>query len=136
MTIPAQLPGRKSIVAVLLMYSVVWIPLEGDLRLDFILSALVLAAILWFLAARYLAGRRLAMGHWLGLMAMAGFFVGAGLVLLALFLMMLKTGLHAHGPEYTAAEIAWVWSRLLPWSGLGLLAGLGLGLITAGISRG
>jgi hypothetical protein len=136
MAIPAEIPGRRVIAATLLLFTAVWIPLEGDLRLDFILSVLILAMIFRTLAARYLAGRRLPLPRWLGLMMLTGLVVGGGLVLLTLLLMTLKTGLHAHGPEYTSVEITWVASRFLPWSGLGLLAGLGLGLITAGIRRG
>jgi hypothetical protein len=135
MSMPAEIPGRRLIAATLLLFAAVWIPLEGDMRLDFILSALILAAIIRTLVARYLAGRKLTLPQWLSLMMLTGLIAGGGLVLLTLFLMTLKTGLHAHGPEYTPAELAWVWSRLLLWSSLGLLAGLGLGLITAGIRR-
>jgi hypothetical protein len=136
MSIPAEISGHRGITAILLLFAAVWIPLEGDLRLDIILSALLLVVTYGALAARFLAGRRLTLAQWLTLMTMAGLVAGGGLVLLTLFLMMLKTGLHAHGPEYSPAEIVWVWSRLLSWSVLGILAGLGLGLIAAGIRRG
>jgi hypothetical protein len=135
MSFPAEIPGRRVIIAILLLFAAVWVPLEGDLRLDIILSGLILVVTFGALT-RFLAGRRLTLAQWLSLMMTAGLVAGGGLVLLILFLMMLKTGLHAHGPEYTSAEIAWVWSRLLLWSVLGLLAGLGLGLIAAGIRRG
>jgi hypothetical protein len=45
--------------------------------------------------------------------------------------MILKTGIHAHGPEYTARELAWVWTQLPLWGGVGALTGLGFGLLMA-----
>jgi len=52
-----------------------------------------------------------------------------------LFLMALKTGIHAHGPEYTMAEVAWVWRQLPLWVAAGTLAGTGLALVAAGRAR-
>jgi hypothetical protein len=43
--------------------------------------------------------------------------------------MALKTGLHAHGHEFTRAEIAWVLGRTPLWALAGLFAGLGVGLL-------
>jgi hypothetical protein len=57
---------------------------------------------------------------------------GAGLALMTLMLMALKTGLHAHGPEYPTDQIFWVWRQLPLWAGVGALAGLGLGLLSVG----
>ena len=49
--------------------------------------------------------------------------------LLTLFFMALKTGLHAHGPEFTPSEINWVIARIPLWTAVGLLSGAGLGLV-------
>ena len=62
-------------------------------------------------------------------MALWGLAMGAGTVLMSLFLMAIKTGLHAHGPEFSPAEITAVWQLLPLWSLVGVLAGLGAGLL-------
>jgi hypothetical protein len=134
MIFPRNLPGRRGATVIIAVYAIIWLALEGELWRDFLLSALLLVLILWHLGARYLAGRSLSLTRWLALAASAGFAYGVGLVLLTLFLMALKTGLHAHGPEYSPAEIAWVWTRLWKWGLAGLVAGLGMGLLIAGIS--
>jgi hypothetical protein len=90
-----------------------------------------MAVSLLHLLQRALGGRRLSLSAWLTAAAAAGLALGAGSVLLTLFLMALKTGLHAHGPEFTTAQIAWVWNQLPLWSLAGLLAGGGLGLLLA-----
>ena len=64
--------------------------------------------------------------------AVSGLILGAGSGLLTLVFMAVKTGLHAHGPEFSQMEIAWVWNNLPLWTAVGLLAGLGVGLIWAG----
>lgn len=134
MMIP-HLPGWRVAAAFLGVYAAIWMALEGDLRLDLALSAWTLVVALWFLANRYLAGRALPLSRWLVLAALTGLAFGAGLVLLTLFFMALKTGLHAHGPEYTPAELTWVLGRLPVWSAIGALAGLGLGLMAVGLRR-
>jgi hypothetical protein len=47
-----------------------------------------------------------------------------------LIFMSLKTGLHAHGPEFTAAQITWVLRQIPLWSLAGLSAGIGFGLLS------
>ena len=72
-----------------------------------------------------------AIDGWLGLpIPGAGFAVS--LALITLFLMALKMGSLAHGPEYATREIVWVWQQLPLWSIVGGLVGLGLGLLVAG----
>ena len=51
-------------------------------------------------------------GRAVALWAAGGLAYGVGLVLLTLLLMAIKTGLHAHGPEYAGREIVWVWNQL------------------------
>lgn len=135
MKIPAHIPGWRAAAALLGLYAVLWLALEGDLRIDLALSALFLIVAIWHLARRYLAGQTLALSRWLAITAAIGLAFGTGLVLLTLFFMALKTGLHAHGPEYTPSEVARLWSRLPVWSVAGLLGGLGLGLAAAGLRR-
>jgi NhaP-type Na+/H+ or K+/H+ antiporter len=54
-----------------------------------------------------------------------------GSSLLTLVFMAIKTGLHAHGPEFTLQEIQWVSQQTPLWAAVGLLIGLGLGMLTA-----
>jgi len=70
---------------------------------------------------------------WGGLVtAVFGGLLGVGSTLLSFLFIAVKTGLHAHGPEFTQAEIAWVWNAAPLWTAVWLLVGLGLGLIWAG----
>jgi NhaP-type Na+/H+ or K+/H+ antiporter len=55
--------------------------------------------------------------------------MGLGSALLILFLMALKTGLHAHGPEFSAIEVSWVLQQIPLWAAAGLAGGLGVGLL-------
>jgi hypothetical protein len=68
-----------------------------------------------------------------GATAVTGFLFGLGCGLMTLLLMVLKTGLHGHGPEFSPAEINWVWGQIPLWGLVGLLGGLGLGMITVTI---
>lgn len=115
-------------------YGVIWIALEGDLARVLLLGLGVTMVAVGHLARRlpppYTSGfRRLLVGGALGLLA------GAGAALATLALMALKTGLHAHGPEFTVEEIRWVVSRLPWWAAGGALAGLGGALLITGRAR-
>lgn len=143
MRIPATIPHIKAVFVVVGVLAVGWMALEGDLARE-----ILMAAIIWLPGLAYgitrlaqgteFGGRRgrrrglRSVGRWLLLTAVVGALAGAGLALLTLFLMALKTGLHAHGPEYTAGEIAWVWAQLPLWAAVGGLAGLGVGAVVVG----
>ena len=43
--------------------------------------------------------------------------------------MAIKTGLHAHGPEFSGSELDWVLQQIPMWALVGLLGGLGLGFL-------
>lgn len=113
----------------------IWIASEGNLTLDLVLSAAVMLVLLAHLVERSAGGRRLAPLRWLLLLAALGVVAGVGIAVLALLLMVVKTGLHAHGPEYTAAELAWVVESIPLWAVAGLLAGVGLALVTLAVTR-
>ena len=51
-----------------------------------------------------------------------------------LLLMAVKTGLHAHGPEYSAAQMAAVVGQWPFWVGAGVLAGMGLGMLALALT--
>lgn len=136
MRIPATIPHIKTVFVVVGVLAIGWIALEGDVGREIVMAMLIglpgLAYLVTRLAQRTaLGGRRLSMGRWLLLMGVAGVLAGAGVALLTLFLMALKTGLHAHGPEYSAGGIAWVWAQLPLWAAVGGLAGLGVGALAA-----
>ena len=135
MQIPSHTPYLKPIGLLLGVYAAVWMSLEGSVPHDLLLAALLLALLAAALLARFLGGRRLSPGQAIVLGAAVGLVYGAAVTLLTLFLMALKTGLHAHGPEYSAAEIAWVWRQLPLWAGAGMLTGAGLALLAVGLAR-
>lgn len=124
-----QLWGLRGLTAVYLLYALIWIPLEGNLRRAVAMGVVTTAVLLMHGWQRYGAGRVVSLGRWLGKTAVFGLLFGAGSSLLTLAAMAVKTGLHAHGPEFTPAEIIWVWQQLPLWAMAGLLAGLGAGLV-------
>lgn len=129
MKIPSRIPYFKTAHAATALLAFVWMALEGDLRWDLFLALALVMLALGHLAIRYLGGRTMTVGRFVALSTAAGIACGFGVVLLTLFLMILKTGIHAHGPEYTSQEITWVWAQLPIWGGAGGLVGLGLGLL-------
>ncbi len=111
------------------IYALVWIGLEGELWQTVALggsTAVLLVAYEW---RRWGRKRPLVTRSFLLLSALAGFLIGLFSALLTLFFMALKTGLHAHGPEFTPQEIAWVVQQTPFWAGVGLLVGLSVGLL-------
>ena len=136
MKIPRSIPYFKLAVAAAGLYAVIWMILEGDIRRDILLAACSLTFGGAAAVTRRWGGRTLPAGRGVLLAAAVGLCGGVGIALLTLFLMALKTGLHAHGPEYTTAEIMWVWRQLPVWGGAGALGGLGLGLLLVARSRG
>lgn len=129
MRLPEKMLGLRLITILWAVYAVLWIIPEGDLTQVMILGAGGAAVAIGQLWQRLLAGRRLALAAWLFAVSAAGVLLGllgGGLTLLG---MVMKTGLHAHGPEFRPAEIAWVAQQTPLWGAAGLLAGLGLGLL-------
>lgn len=135
MTLPDRIPGLRPALVLMALWGVVWMSLEGDLR-RVTLSAIALVALLLLVGLeRWLGGRQVALGRWLLLSVVAGLLWGAGSVLMTLFLMALKTGIHNHGPEFTPIEILWVWAQLDLWTALGGLVGAALGMLAAALTR-
>lgn len=83
-------------------------------------------AIQYFLGGRTFSGKQ-----WVGITAVLGLLFGLGSGLLTLLFMVIKTGLHAHGPEFTPPEVTWIMQQVPLWTAVGLLAGLGLGMVTS-----
>lgn len=135
MQIPAKLPGLKLLTIVWAVYGVVWIAPEGVLWQAVLLGGLTTAVLLGYLLQKVAGGRLVAGGWWLGGTAVTGALFGFLTGLLTLFFMALKTGLHAHGPEFTPAEVTWVLAQMPLWTAVGLLSGAGLGMVSLGVSR-
>jgi hypothetical protein len=115
------------------LYALVWLALEGNLTRDWLLAGWGLALpALW--AARRWGGRSVSGGRAAALGATVGLAWGAALGPAVLLLMATKTGLHAHGPEYSAAQIAAVIGQWPFWIGAGLLAGAGVGLLALALT--
>lgn len=129
MKIPRAIPYFKLIVAIVGIYAAVWMVLEGELWRDIVLAVAGLALGAAAFIVRRWGGRPLPPAKGVALFAAVGLLSGVGVVLLTIFLMALKTGLHAHGPEYTLADIMWIWNQLPVWGGAGGLIGLGAGLL-------
>ena len=132
MQIPARLPGSKWLLIAWGITAVFWSMLEGDLARVQLFGFLTTAMIFYTLFRRVMAGHVFSPLPGLAVMALWGLSFGVGTVLLTLFLMAVKTGLHAHGPEFTPFDILSVWQRLPLYAAAGLLAGLGLGLLLLG----
>ena len=131
MQVPERIPGLKAATILLGLYAAVWITLEGAVPQVVALGLGVATVGAGHLMQKYLGGRRLPVGRWLAVAAAAGFSIGLGSSILTLAFMAVKTGLHAHGPEFTPAEIAWVLRQIPLWTAAGLLLGLGLGALSA-----
>ena len=133
MQLPDKLPGLRLLTILLAGYFALWISLEGDLTQTVILAvgSCVLAAA--HLIQRWGRGRVLSGWFWLIGMTLTGLLVGVSTIFATLALMAVKTGLHAHGPEFTPSEIAWVWNQLPLWTIIGTLTSLGLASLILGM---
>jgi len=115
--------------------AVLWVLLEGNLRLTILFSTLTAFIITGMVVKKCLAGRELSLIAWLTAASLMGLLMGLGSAILTLLFMALKTGLHAHGPEFASLEINWVLQQTLIWPAAGLLGGLGLGILLKAISK-
>ncbi|GJM40005.1 MAG: hypothetical protein DHS20C20_02870 [Ardenticatenaceae bacterium] len=133
MVFPEKVPGLKLLLGVWIVYTAVWISLEGGLVPVIVMGTVTAVLLLGHGWQRWLGGK--SVGKSVGVMvtAVSGGLLGAGSALLTFVLMAVKTGLHAHGPEFTQADIAWVWHMLPLWTAVWLLVGLGVGLLWAGM---
>lgn len=135
MTVPINPPGLRLLAVALGVYGFIWLALEGALVRDLPLALGLSLAIALVAVTRLFGGRRLKLAQWLALSAVAGLAAGLLTALLLWLLMAVKTGLHSHGPEYTAAQIVWVGQQAPYWAAAGLLGGLGIGLLLAAVRR-
>ena len=132
MVFPRNIPGLKLLMGLWLVYTVVWISLEGALVQVIVMGTATAVLLVGHGWQRWLGGKMVGRGLGVLVTTLSGAGLGAGSALLTLVAMAVKTGLHAHGPEFTQAEIAWVWNIVPLWTAVWFLVGLGVGLIWAG----
>ncbi|WP_420629611.1 hypothetical protein [Candidatus Leptofilum sp.] len=132
MVFPKKIPGLRLLLVVWIMYSAVWISLEGALVQVIVMGTATAVLLVGYGWQQWLGGKIVGRGMGVVVTAVSGGMLGAGSALLTFVFMAVKTGLHAHGPEFTQAEITWVWNMLPLWTAVWLLVGLGAGLIWAG----
>ena len=129
MKLPVNIPRLRCFTIFWVAYMIFWMMLEGGLRATVAAAFLTVFTILGYLLKRIQSERLLSTRSWLLLVAALGAAVGLGGGVLTLVLMAIKTGLHAHGPEFSTAEVNWVLRQIPVWTAVGLLAGLGVGLL-------
>lgn len=132
MHIPRKVPGLKPFLVLFAVYTAVWIALEGELWRVVVMGVGGTAVSLGYGWQKWLGGELVNGWKWWGVTAVSGLLFGLGSSLLSLIFMAIKTGLHAHGPEFTPAEINWILQQTPIWAAAGLLAGLGLALLFKG----
>ncbi|MCB9423205.1 MAG: hypothetical protein H6667_25640 [Ardenticatenaceae bacterium] len=132
MQIPQKIPSLKLVFVLLAVYTAVWISLEGALWQVVVMGAGYTAVSLGYGWQKWLGGRVVDGWRWWGVTAVTGLLFGLGSGLLTLVFMAVKTGLHAHGPEFTPAQINWTLRQTPIWAAASLLAALGLALIFKG----
>ncbi len=135
MTFPRQIPYLRLLVLLWGAYAAVWLALEGAPGRELLLAAWTVGLAALAGTARAVGERRLSAGQVVALTGVVGLVAGAAVVPATLVAMALKTGLHAHGPEYTAAQLAAVWAQWPLWLVAGGVAGVGLGLLLVGLRR-
>jgi len=114
----------------ILLASILWLALEGNLTLTACLAALLTALLIYEGLYRL---RRAESRRWsrsIALFPPLGFLTGITVVLITLALMVLKSGLHAHGPEFTRDEFELVWRQGILLAISGLLCGTALAILT------
>lgn len=130
MKLPERFPGTKWITVLWALYVVAWSAFEGELWTTVVAAILTWLVMVMHVLDKPLAGRTFSNRSWLALWAGLGLTSGFATAFLTLLFMAIKTGLHAHGPEYSTAELEWALQKLPLWSLAGFLAGLGAGFIS------
>jgi hypothetical protein len=130
MYFPTKIPYLKWLTVAWGVYGVLWISLEGVLWRVVLMGVWVLVLGLGYGGQRWLGGRLFGWWGWVFLGAGVGGSAGIFLPILIFAFMAIKTGLHAHGVEFLAEDIVWVFEQMWVWGIAGILTGLGMALLT------
>ena len=125
----------KAMTVLWAAFAFFWMMQEGDLR-----RVVFLGVWTALLGVGYGYGRVIThfqLEGWVTVFTatIGGALFGLGSVLLTLLLMAVKTGLHAHGPEFSPDEIAWLMQQAPLWTLAGAIGGAGLGLLRLAVSK-
>lgn len=135
MQLPDRIPAIKWISILWVIFMLFWSMLEGGLGATVFAALFTTLVLAGHLYNRFLPGRLLSTNLWLVLATAMGAAAGISCGLLTLFLMVIKTGLHGHGPEFGTADVNWVLQQMPLWILVGLLGGLGLGLLLKAVKQ-
>jgi hypothetical protein len=135
MRLPDYIPGLRPATILWAIYGAIWIALEGDY-----LQVVLIGSWTSWLAALHLVQqwqlKPLSLPlAWLGFWSLLGAILGALLPIIVFAFMSIKTGLHAHGPEFTSQEIARLWAQWPLSIGANFLLGLAAGLLAAAFRK-
>ncbi|RMG95350.1 MAG: hypothetical protein D6706_12195 [Chloroflexi bacterium] len=135
MRIPAKVPGLRFLTVLMVGYGAVWMSLEGGMVRVLVMGVGITAVSLLYTWQKWFGGRMMSKKRWLVLTAVSGLAFGTSSGILTLIFMAVKTGIHAHGPEFTPSQIEWVLRQIPFWAVAGCVAGLGIGLVGIGRFR-
>jgi len=135
MTEPSKHRLQKIAMIILGFYSLAWISLEGRLWQSIVLATGLVLLSTFLAVQRYLANRDYSKRAQIATAGILGMFDGFLTCLLTLILMVIKTGLHSHGPEFQQSEFMWVLNQIPFWSAAGFLGGVGVGLLVIGYRK-
>jgi hypothetical protein len=128
-SLPTTIPYLPPLTMIWFVLSIGWMALEGRLGPVIVLGVLTMLIILAHIGQRLCGGRSLHTWQVLVGGTVGGGIAGSLLPLLIILLMTLKTGLHAHGAEFTPQEIVWVGQQFRLWGISGGLFGLGFSVL-------
>ena len=123
MEIPPKIRGLKWLTIIVGLYAIVWLSLEGAVAQVIALAVGLALLGAGYLTQRLMGGRELTVSQWLLFAGSLGAITGLTCGLLVLALMAIKTGLHGHGPEFTASQIERAVAQIPLWTLSGLIAG-------------
>lgn len=127
--IPDRFPFFNWLFILMALYTAVWMGLEGNIGRVLLMGGGWTAVLLLHFIQKYAGGRWVK--RWVFVMetAVVGLLFALSTIALTLIFMVLKTGIHSHGAEFSPQEINTLIEKLPIALLAGLLAGAGLGLL-------
>ncbi len=133
--IPDRFPFFKWLLILMAVYTAVWMALEGDFRRVLAMGVGWTAVLLLHLIQKYAGGR--VQRRWVLVVetAVVGILFALSTIALTLVFMVLKTGIHGHGPEFSPHEINQLIEKLPIALLAGMIAGTGVGLFIVALNN-